>query len=103
MGEEQVPQAVHALSMEKWFHQKFRGGLVATIHEQIIRAPGRIQKNRIAAAEGENRDARIVSMIEPLEQADGREQADRGGGPVPNPWRKQLSGRDPEQKRVISD
>ena len=103
MGEEQTLQAVYALSVEKRFHQKLRGGLVATIQEQIIRASRRIHKNRIAAAERENRDVRVVSMIAPLKSPDGSEQADRGDGPGPKLRRKQRSGHDPEQERVIDD
>src|SRR5439155_22093687 len=74
--EQQLRQAVHALSSQERFYDELRGRFIAAINQQIIPASGGIGVNRITAAERKNRDARVISMMVPQKETGCAEQTE---------------------------
>ena len=103
VGQQQLRQAIQALPMQEGRHHKARGGFVAAIDQQIIRAAGRVRKNRIAAAQRKHGDACVTPMLAPLNQAgDGKQPCSRSR-PKPSLWREQPTRDCAKQERVIDD
>ena len=103
VGEQHLRQAVHAPRVQERFDHKLRGRFAAAIDQQIVRPPRRVHKNRIAAAQREDRDARVRTVILPVDQRADRQRANADAGPQPPRRREEPPGHRPEQERVISD